>query len=186
MFIYNIHHLHAVTTNRIKVPRALRPATPVASMRHLPITLAGHSTQRIKAPLLFANDVPGKFAALPSDGILHTVVISICKGWGRGKRNFANVQEMMSSFPSCIKNFFAFHNLFLFLLRILPVYDVGIDMGSIHDSMRSVEWPTFGLAEAGSDGTHLIEGIGPFFSEVMELNDFRFASAANGELSVLR
>ena len=39
--MYNIHHLHAVTTNRIEVPRALCPGAPVAQMLRLPITLAG-------------------------------------------------------------------------------------------------------------------------------------------------
>ena len=41
MFIYNIHRLHAVTTNRIQVARALCLGAPIASMPRLPITLAG-------------------------------------------------------------------------------------------------------------------------------------------------
>ena len=44
----------------------------------------------------------------------------------------------------------------------------------------------FGLAGAESDGPHLIEGICPFSCEVIELDNFRLASAANGGLSVLR
>ena len=41
MFIYNIHQLHAVTTNRIQVARALCLDAPVASVPRLPITIAG-------------------------------------------------------------------------------------------------------------------------------------------------
>ena len=41
MFIYNIHQLHAVTTNRIQVTRALCLGASIASVSRLPITLAG-------------------------------------------------------------------------------------------------------------------------------------------------
>ena len=41
MLIYNIHQLHAVTTNRIQVARALCLGALVTSVPRLPITLAG-------------------------------------------------------------------------------------------------------------------------------------------------
>ena len=87
------------------------------------LLLLGHLSQHTKAPLLFANNVPGECATLPSDGISHTVVISICKGRARGKRSRVTVQEVMSAFPSYIKHFvlsitcsFFFCKLFLYLM----------------------------------------------------------------------
>ena len=64
MFIYNIHHLYTVTANRIQGARALA----LVHLLHLCcvflLLLLGYSTQRNKAPLLFANDVLGECAAI--------------------------------------------------------------------------------------------------------------------------
>ena len=56
--VYNIHQLHAFTTNRMQVAKALCLDAPVASVPRLPITLAGALNTEHQSTI--ASGVPGQ------------------------------------------------------------------------------------------------------------------------------